>query len=291
MKMKPHSILVIPFLLTCLSFAFGFHSYKNTKQRIANDLNQALRKSVAANMHCWLCKDSIQTYAKLQKIMDAPVAINSTNEHFSEALKIKEIRPLAGIMIHVLKEKEQKNIIKQIPDNVIASDTVVWLSPTVNATSEGLFVSLQGYAQCPVTTILALSNQTWAEIFLLMAIIMGAYYFYLCRKQQRGGLGAEKDLVHFGNLTLCYDKNCFVNEQRDKLKLTPMQYALMEMFFLSSSHQLPKADICDALWPGKENADETLYTLIRRLKPIVEEQSNLKITADRGRAYVLEVKS
>lgn len=69
-----------------------------------------------------------------------------------------------------------------------------------------------------------------------------------------------------------------------------MQYTLMEMFYLSSSHLLFKSDICQSLWPGKDNADETLYTLIRRLKPIVEDNSNLRITTDRGRAYGLEIK-
>lgn len=66
---------------------------------------------------------------------------------------------------------------------------------------------------------------------------------------------------------------------------------LMEMFYLSSSHLLFKSDICQSLWPGKDNADETLYTLIRRLKPIVEDNSNLRITTDRGRAYGLEIKT
>jgi DNA-binding SARP family transcriptional activator len=57
---------------------------------------------------------------------------------------------------------------------------------------------------------------------------------------------------------------------------------------VSPSHLLTKKEICDALWPKKEDASETLYTLIRRLKPIVEQHSNLRITSDRGRAYELK---
>ena len=37
-------------------------------------------------------------------------------------------------------------------------------------------------------------------------------------------------------------------------------------------------------------ADETLYTLIRRLKPVVEQYSDLKIESDRSRAYRLTTK-
>ena len=101
----------------------------------------------------------------------------------------------------------------------------------------------------------------------------------------------QENFITFGNLSLSLQEACFYNEQQEKLKLTPMQYTLMEMFYLSSSHLLFKSDICQSLWPGKDNADETLYTLIRRLKPIVEDNSNLRITTDRGRAYGLEIKT
>ena len=96
--------------------------------------------------------------------------------------------------------------------------------------------------------------------------------------------------ISFGNLNLSCETASFYNENEEKLKLTPQQYALMEMFFLSPTHILNRSDICESLWPGKINADETLNTLIRRLRPLVEENSNLKITTDRGRAYALEIK-
>jgi len=44
----------------------------------------------------------------------------------------------------------------------------------------------------------------------------------------------------------------------------------------------------EPLWPKKPDASETLYTLIRRLKPIVSERCGLKIVADRGDGYRLE---
>jgi DNA-binding response OmpR family regulator len=65
----------------------------------------------------------------------------------------------------------------------------------------------------------------------------------------------------------------------------------MEMFFRSSTHSLTKTEICNALWPKKPDASETLYTLIRRIKPVIEEHSNLKIESDRGKAYELKIKA
>ena len=81
-----------------------------------------------------------------------------------------------------------------------------------------------------------------------------------------------------------------VGEDGDEVQLTPMQHQLMEMFFQSPAHSLTKAEICAALWPGKPDASETLYTLIKRLKPVVEQHSSLRIESDRSRAYRLKVR-
>ena len=48
--------------------------------------------------------------------------------------------------------------------------------------------------------------------------------------------------------------------------------------------------ICDRLWPKKPDASDTLYTLIKRVKPILEANSNLKIESDRGKSYTLKIK-
>ena len=70
--------------------------------------------------------------------------------------------------------------------------------------------------------------------------------------------------------------------------LTPMQRQLMEMFVASDSHSLSKHEICNALWPKKDDASETLYTLISRLKRELDKTSNYDIISDRGRAYILK---
>ena len=94
----------------------------------------------------------------------------------------------------------------------------------------------------------------------------------------------------FGGLTYSEHDGRFYGIKGQQIKLTPMQQQLMEMFFRSDSHLLTKTEICDALWPKKDDANDTLYTLIRRLKPIIEEHTDLIIESDRGRAYELKVK-
>ncbi|MGN0069876.1 MAG: helix-turn-helix domain-containing protein [Prevotella sp.] len=70
--------------------------------------------------------------------------------------------------------------------------------------------------------------------------------------------------------------------------LTPMQRQLMEMFISSDSHRLSKHEICNALWPKKDDADETLYALISRLKRELSRTTDFDIVSDRGRAYILK---
>lgn len=137
-------------------------------------------------------------------------------------------------------------------------------------------------AKCSAATIFSLSDQRPASVLWTIAIFWGFYCFWSYRKQM--------SLVAFGGLAYSETEGRFYNAMGKQVKLTPMQQQLMEMFFHRESHQLTKTEICDALWPKKDDANDTLYTLIRRLKPIIEEHSDLKIESDRGRAYKLEVK-
>ena len=134
--------------------------------------------------------------------------------------------------------------------------------------------------QVSTATILSLSDQRPSMILWSMALLWGLFGLYQHRRLSALGL--------YGGLAL--QEGRFVNAKGSEVKLTPMQLQLMEMLWQSPSHQLSKAEICDALWPKKPDASETLYTLIRRLKPIIEEQSDLKIESDRGKSYSLKIR-
>ena len=132
--------------------------------------------------------------------------------------------------------------------------------------------------QVSTATILSLSDQRPAMVLWSMALLWGLFCIY--RRGMTLGL--------YGGLAL--QEGNFVDAKGCIIKLTPMQQQLMEMLWKSPSHKLSKAEICDALWPKKEDASETLYTLIRRLKPIIEEHSDLKIESDRGKTYGLTMR-
>ena len=144
----------------------------------------------------------------------------------------------------------------------------------------------KAYAHCSEATIFSLSDQRLASVLWIITIGWGMFWFYRRRKFEPLLAG----MTHFGGLRYSESENRFYAKDGHQVQLTPMQHQLMEMFFQSPSHSLTKTEICDALWPKKPDASETLYTLIRRLKPVIEQHSDLKIESDRSKAYSLKTK-
>jgi hypothetical protein len=144
----------------------------------------------------------------------------------------------------------------------------------------------KAYAHCSEATIFSLSDQRPATILWALTIGWGMFCFY--RRKRYEPLLAG--MTHYGGLRFSESESRFYAEDGHQVQLTPMQHQLMEMFFQSPSHSLTKSEICDALWPKKPDASETLYTLIKRLKPVIEQHSDLKIESDRGKAYELKIR-
>ena len=144
----------------------------------------------------------------------------------------------------------------------------------------------KAYARCSEATIFSLSDQRPTMFLWIMTLLWATFCFYRRRKDVMQFAG----MLQYGGLCYAEADGAFYDVQGQRIKLTPMQQQLMEMFFRSDAHQLTKTEICDALWPKKPDASETLYTLIRRLRPIIEEHSDLKIESDRGKSYGLTIR-
>ena len=146
-------------------------------------------------------------------------------------------------------------------------------------------------AKCSAATIFSMSEQRPALVLWMTAMLWAVFCFWRSRSGEFRVESLEfATAMSFGGLRYSEAEARFFDTEGQRVKLTPMQQQLMEMFFRSESHLLTKTEICNALWPKKEDASETLYTLIRRLKPIIEQHSDLKIEADRGKAYELKVR-
>ena len=145
----------------------------------------------------------------------------------------------------------------------------------------------RAYAHCPGATVLGLTDQRPSAVMWILTAAWAVFCLYGRHRQENA---LPDGALNYGGLRYAEPERCFYDAQGQQVRLTPMQQQLMEMFFRSPGHQLSKTEICDALWPKKPDASETLYALISRLKPIVEQHSELKIESDRGRAYILKMK-
>lgn len=145
----------------------------------------------------------------------------------------------------------------------------------------------RAYAHCPGATVLGLTDQRPSAVMWILTAAWAVFCLYGRHRQENV---VPEGSLNYGGLRYAEPERCFYDAQGQQVRLTPMQQQLMEMFFRSPGHQLSKTEICDALWPKKTDASETLYALISRLKPIIEQHSELKIESDRGRAYILKMK-
>lgn len=140
-------------------------------------------------------------------------------------------------------------------------------------------------ANCGFATTFMMSDQKASGSFLfagLLWLLCSLWYI----KRKRPELIAQG--ISYGGIVFYNDK--FMTLSGEQIRLTPMQHSLLEMFITSDTHTLSKQHICDRLWPKKPDASDTLYTLIKRIKPIIETHSTLKIQSDRGKSYSLIIK-
>ena len=150
----------------------------------------------------------------------------------------------------------------------------------------------KAYARCSEATIFSLSDQRPATILWVMTVFWAMFIWY----RRRHSIDSVPILAlssadnSYGGLTYSEVDGRFYAADGSPVQFTPMQSQLMELFFHSPSYSLTKTEICDALWPKKPDANDTLYTLIRRLKPVIEQHSNLKIESDRSKAYRLTIR-
>lgn len=272
-------LLSVAVFLTLMltSLLAGRHNYCKARNEITADLNQALAQTLKERKDYIITQDTIRAYKQLRKTSGGQVLIAVSDERFCRYLKDKRLQQAAFITLDVVDSDFQDN---SLDEQAVCSDTLI-----VKDKHAGETLALKGYARLSVASILGMSDQRIPAACMISAFLWAMLSWLYLRKKQEG----SEAVTGFGGLVYSEADQRFYTAAHTPIRFTPMQQQLMLLFWNAPSHSLTKEDICAALWPKKEDANDTLYTLIRRLKPIVEEHTNLKIVADRGRNYSLEI--
>lgn len=193
-----------------------------------------------------------------------------------------------------------KQVLVKMPDNVVTTDTIrcyrncltiAELKDTAGIAMrtvrrDGRWeTKMVAEANCNFATTFMMSDQKASSslLFIGMLWLLGSLWYVRRNKPELIVQG-----LAYGGIVFHDDK--FMTVSGEEIRLTPMQHSLLEMFITTDSHTLSKQEICDQLWPKKPDASDTLYTLIKRIKPIIETHSTLKIESDRGKSYSLKLK-
>ena len=232
--MKKLPILIFLFIMAA-AVSSSMCSYKCTKSRIDEDVNNALQLTLAEMPSDVVSADTIQCYRNY--------------------LTIVELRDTARIAMRTVRRGEHEE------------------------------TKMVAKANCDFKTVFLMSDQRASGVLLLVGVLwmMGSMVYI---RRFRSELFVPG--LSYGGIVYANDR--FMTSKGEQIRLTPMQHTLLQMFMNSETHSLTKQEICDRLWPRKPDASDTLYTLIKRIKPIIEEHSNLKIESNRGKNYSLEIK-
>lgn len=177
------------------------------------------------------------------------------------------------LKIAMLKESSLISYAVKSNDFNLKSKRMAWHS------DKGKTLEFQSYANISIASVFAISDQRPATFLSVTAVLWAIFSILYFHRQHKG-------MVVIGGLMMDSVSRHFLTLSKDAVPLTPMQEQLLQMFFTADSHQLSKQQICDALWPKKPDASDTLYTLIRRIKPILAD-NRLTIKTSRGKAYQL----
>ncbi len=293
--MGHYASIIIFAVLTLSSAVASIGSYRTTENRIVDELNRALSLAVSDGQQPWLTADTIRVCRQLQITTGGRAEfLCAADATFGRHLTIPELRGLAEVRMRVIGDGDTAERGQKEAAGVgLCSDTVVWRSERLGAS-----VALRSYARCSAATVFGMSDQRLPLTLLVAAMLWAAGSVASMRRRQSAdntltvydtGGNNMVTACSFGGLVMSDDGEIFRDAEGCEVRLTPMQHRLMQMFFMADGHRLTKTAISEALWPKKEDASETLYALVKRLKPVLEAHSDLRIESDRGRAYVLTI--
>ncbi len=253
----PLAFMIASAITCCLS-------YSNAKQDIANDLNEAMFALADENRELWTRPDTVAAIRQMYETTHKPLIYQASDINFrTPSLKDEAYFTLALV--------DKKISSHRIGENKIASDSIM-LMP--QHTADGTAIQVQGFADCSMASVFSASDQTLPGILLSLSVLSMAGMFVWSRKESET---PKTELIAVP-----------ATPSLDGVKLTPMQRRFAQMLLDAPDMKVDKRVLCETLWDNKSNAEESLYTLVRRTKNALAE-ANIEIVCNRGDSYELRV--
>ena len=257
--------MLIPLAFMIASVITCCFSYSSAKQNIANDLNDAMFALANANSELWTRPDTIAAIRHMHETTHKPLIYQASDVNFrNPMLKDEAYFTLALV-------DTNNNGSHRIGGNKIASDSIIIMPERA---ADGLAIQVQGFADCSVASIFSVSDQTLPGILFSLSILSMASMLIWKRKET---VTPEAEFIAIPAF-----------QSLDGIKLTPMQRQLARMLLEAPGMKVDKRSLCESLWGNKSNAEESLYTLVKRTKNALA-QANMEIVCNRGDSYELRI--
>ena len=258
--------MLVPLALMIASIISSCLSYSRARQNIADELNSAMIALANENSELWTRPDTIAAIRQMYEVTHKPLIYQASDFNFRNT-SLKDVTYFTFALV------DKQNIAPKMQGDKIASDSILLVPQYGN---DGLAVQIQGFAYCSLASVFFASDQTIPGILFTLSIF-SMIVTYIWKRRENEFCETELVTLH-------------TTPSLDGIKLTPMQRQLTRMLLEAPGMKVDKRSLCESLWGNKSNAEESLYTLVKRTKDALAE-ANMEIICNRGDSYALRINS
>ncbi len=259
--------MLIPLAFMLVSVVSGCHSYCVARHDITDDLNTAVIAMAKEKSLMLTRGDTVAALHRVQQLTHGPLIYKVSGVNFRNPV----LNDSAYIALALL-DKSDGGDAPVVRSCKIVTDSIMLMPDNAR---DGLSIRMQGFAECSVASVLMASDLTFSALFFLFSILTMVGMF-VWRAKAVGNSDAGRFMT--------FDEVSSVAG----IRLTPMQRRFAQLLFDAPGRKVDKSTLCFILWDGKSNAEESLYTLVRRTKKALA-GSGVEIICNRGESYELHV--
>lgn len=257
--------MLFPLAMMIASLISGCFSYSKAKQNIKSDLNDAMIALAHENRELWTRQDTIAALRLMSETTRKPIFYQASDAKF----RIDKLRQDAYFTLALVDDKSSA---LNFTDDKIASDSIMLLPDKSFGKTA---IRIQGFVDCSMASVIAISDKRLPGALIILSVLSTVGILAWRRKEQN----LNEYPLQTATVSL---------PSIEGLKLTPMQRRFTQMLLDAPGLKVDKATLCSALWDNKINAEESLYTLVRRTKSALADK-NIKIICNRGESYELRI--